>query len=449
MLTLTTREHLPGKGCTRRQVLQAGFLGLGSLTLADLLRLRSQASSRSKKDTAIILLWVHGGPSHLETYDLKPDAPAEIRGPFRPMHSNVPGLDVCELLPKHARIADKFTLLRSLAHDEPDHGFGTRRFLTGYRDDMPGSNNGPSYYPSLEVGVNRALGMFRGGMPVSVNVGGMAGSPWRGPGFWGPKYQVPLVDAQRGMPNTGLAIEAPRMENRRHLLGQLDQLRAGQDSRMDSLGEFQQQAHDIILSGRVRRAFDLSKEDIRTRERYGQGWAQELLLARRLVEAGVNFVNVYVPSRPPGSNSPIHNWDDHAVNWDMLKAMRERLPYYDHAVSTLIEDIHQRGLDERVLVIVSGEFGRTPRLEQKDGVIGRDHWPHAMSVLVSGGGRKRGDVIGATDAHGARPKTRRYDPHDFLATVYHYLGIDPHREYQDQAGRPVALTRGEVIRELL
>jgi hypothetical protein len=314
---------------------------------------------------------------------------------------------------------------------------------------MPGSNNGPSYYPSLEVGVNRTLGVTRAGMPVAVNVGGMAGSPWRGPGFWGPKYQVPLVDAQRGMPNTALAIEAVRLDDRQRLLGQLDRLRAVYDVRMDSLGTFQQQACEIVLSGRVRKAFDLSQEDMKTRQRYGDGWAQELLLARRLVEAGVRFVNVYVPSRPPGSQSPAFNWDDHAVNWDMPTAMRERLPYYDHAVSTLIDDIHQRGLAERTLVIVSGEFGRTPRLENKDGRVGRDHWPHAMAILVAGGGRQRGDIIGATDAHGARPKTRRYDPHDFLATVYHYLGVDPHREYLDQSGRPVPLARGEIIRELL
>jgi uncharacterized protein (DUF1501 family) len=170
------------------------------------------------------------------------------------------------------------------------------------------------------------------------------------------------------------------------------------------------------------------------------------LLARRLVEAGVRFVSVYGPGL---AEAKAFNWDDHAVNWDMPTAMRQRLPRLDHALCTLIEDVHARGLNEDVLIIVTGEFGRTPRLEYKDGNVGRDHWPHAMSILLSGGGKPRGNVIGATDAKGAYPKTCRYDPRDLLATIYTYLGIDPHREYLDPAGRPVPLTRGEVIPELL
>jgi hypothetical protein len=208
---------------------------------------------------------------------------------------------------------------------------------------------------------------------------------------------------------------------------------------------FQRRAYEIISSGRVQQAFDLTREPLKVRERYGAGWGQELLLARRLVESGVRFVGVYVPGL---ANGAVHNWDDHAVNWDMPTAMRERLPRYDHGITTLIDDVYARGLDQRTLVIVTGEFGRTPRLEFKDGKIGRDHWPYAMSVLVSGG-RKRGEVIGATDSIGARPSTRRYDPHDFLATVYSWLGIDPAQEFRDVAGRPVPLTRGAAIQELL
>jgi hypothetical protein len=452
MLDLLTREYCRGKGWTRRHMLRVGFMGLGSLSLADLLRLEARAAEKPKKETAVILVWVHGGPSHLETYDLKPEAPAEVRGPFRPAQTKVSGLEVCELLPEHARLADKFTLLRSVAHDQADHGFGTRRFLTGYPDDMPGSNNGPSYYPSLECGVNRALGISRDGLPVAVNIGGFAGSPWRGPGFWGQGYQVPLIYSHNvgsgGMPCTTLNMGNKQFEDRLQLLGQLDRFRAGFDKSgtMDAMDGFQRRAYEIISSGRVTRAFDLSKEDVKTRERYGKGWPQELLLARRLVESGVRFVNVYAPGL---ADEKAFNWDDHAVNWDMPTAMRQRLPRYDHAVATLIEDIHQRGLNENVLVIVSGEFGRTPRLEFKDGKVGRDHWPYAMSILVSGGGRRRGDVIGGTDSKGARPRTRRYDPHDFLATVYHYLGIDPHREYQDRSGRPSPLTRGTPIEDLV
>jgi hypothetical protein len=438
------------RGISRRTALRVGFLGLGSLTLADLLRLRAVAG-QEKRETAVILLWVHGGPSHLETYDLKPDAPTEVRGPFRPIQTRSSGLDLCELLPRHAKLADRFTLVRSVAHDQADHGFGTRRFLTGYPEFMPGSDNGPSYYPSLECGVNRSLGVLRDGMPVSVNVGGFAGSPWRGPGIWGAKYQVPVVQVDQGLPNTAMRVEVPRFEARRALLGQLDNIRRvkGTSGAMDDLTSFQRQAHDIILSGKVRAAFDLSKIEPKVRDRYGAGWGQQLLLSLRLIEAGVRFVNVYIPGLPPGSKLSAYNWDDHAVNWDMPTAMRERLPFYDNAIATLIEDLYERGLNERVLLIVSGEFGRTPRLEFKNGVTGRDHWPYAMSILVSGGGKKRGDVIGATDSKGAHPKTRRYDPHDFLATVYNYLGIDPAREYPDLAGRPMPLARGTPIAELV
>jgi hypothetical protein len=453
MLDLATREFRPSIGWTRRRMLRVGFLGLGGLSLADLLRLEAQAASaKPKKETAVILLWVHGGPSHLETYDLKPNAPPEVRGPFKPRQTKVPGLEVCELLPHHARLADKLTLLRSVAHDQADHGFGTRRFLTGYKDDMPGSNNGPSYYPSLECGVNRALGVSRDGLPVSVNVGGFAGSPWRGPGFWGNTYQVPLINSHEvgggGMPNTRLRQPAARYAQRQTLLSQVDRLRAHVDNNrsLDAMDTFQRRAFEVILSGKVREAFDLSREPSKVREWYGKGWMQELLLARRLVESGVRFVSVYVPGL---ADNKAFNWDDHAVNWDMPTAMRQRLPRYDHAIGTLIEDIYQRGLDENVLVIATGEFGRTPRLEFQNGVTGRDHWPYAMSILVSGGGRKRGEVIGATDSKGGQPKTRRYDPHDFLATVYRYLGIDPHREFRDRADRPTALTHGTPIEGLV
>ncbi len=450
MLDLVTPEYRPATGWTRRRVLQAGFLGLGGLSLADLYR--AQAAQPAKKETAVILVWVHGGPSHLETYDLKPEAPSSIRSQFRPIQTRVPGLDVCELLPKHAKIADRLTVFRSLAHDEADHGFGTRRFLTGYRDDMPGSNNGPSYYPSLECCVNRGLGVTRDGMPVAVNIGGFAGSPWRGPGFWGQGYQVPVVAGHQvgsgGMRGTRLTIPSDQFAGRRELLARLDRFRAAADrgGPMASMDTFQRRAFDIISSGRVSQAFDLAKENPKVRDRYGPGWPQELLLARRLIEAGVRFVSVYAPGL---ADSKSFNWDDHAVNWDMPTAMRQRLPRFDHAVCTLIEDIYDRGLDENVLVVISGEFGRTPRLEFKDGKVGRDHWPHAMSVVLSGGGRQRGNVVGATDGHGARPRTRRYDPRDFLATIYQYLGIDPHREYLDQQGRPIPLTRGEPIAELV
>ncbi|WP_439631969.1 DUF1501 domain-containing protein [Gemmata sp.] len=439
-------------GPTRREALRVGFLGLGGLTLADLFRLRANAASdAARTNTAVILLWIHGGPSHLETYDLKPDAPSEIRGPFKPIRSAAPGLDVCELLPEHAKIADKFTLLRSVAHDEADHLVGTRRFLTGYRDLLAGSDSYP-YYPALESGVSRMRGVIRDGMPVSISVGGAGSDTWRGPGYWGPKYKVPLVDVGRGLRDTDRPRDPARFDDRRALLEQFDTARAELDASgaMAAMDDFRKQAYDVMLGGKARAAFDLGKESPKTREKYGEGWGQELLLARRLVEAGVSFVNVNVPGRPPNSKSNCGNWDDHAVNCDLPTAMRERLPYYDRGVAALIGDVYDRGLDDRVLIVACGEFGRTPRPDKPaNGRMGRDHWPGAMSILVSGGGRKRGDVIGATDSIGGESKTRRYDPHDFLATIYRYLGIDPATETLDLTGRPLPLTRGTVIEGLL
>lgn len=439
-------------GMSRREALRVGYLGLGGLTLADLFRLRGNAApGGARTNTAVILLWIHGGPSHLETYDLKPNAPSEIRGPFKPVRTRSPGLEVCELLPGHARIADKFTLLRTVAHDEADHLVGTRRFLTGYRDLLAGSDGYP-HYPSLESGVSRMRGVIRDGMPVSLSVGGAGSDTWRGPGYWGPKYKVPSVGAGRGLRDTDRPRDLARFDDRRALLEQFDTVRSEVDASgaMAATDEFRRQAYEVMLGGRARAAFDLDKEAAKTRAKYGAGWGQELLLARRLVEAGVGFVNVNVPGRPPEGQSNSHNWDDHAVNWDLPTAMRERLPYYDRGVTALIEDVYDRGLDDRVLIVACGEFGRTPRPDKSEsGRMGRDHWPGAMSILVSGGGRKRGDVIGATDSIGAEPKTRRYDPHDFLATIYHYLGIDPASETLDLTGRPLPLTRGAVIRELL
>lgn len=449
--------------CTRRQCLQAGVLGLGSLSLADLLRAQAAAAPGTpKKETAVILLWVHGGPSHLETYDLKPDAPEATRSMFRPIRTRVPGMDICELLPRHAQMADKFTLLRSVAHDEADHGFGTRRFCTGFGKDLPGSNNGPAYYPALECVTNRALGVMRDGVPMSMNVGSFrASTPWRGAGFWGQKFEVPetyvhpIGRTAQGLGLSGLTMNLPpeRFADRRRLLSQFDRIRADLDNRgtFDAMDEFQKQAYSLMTGSRARDALDLTREPEKIRQRYdAAGFGQDVLLARRLIEAGVRFVNVYIGGQPYGSKATGYNWDDHAVNWDLPKAMKNRLPWYDHLVTTLIEDLHERGLDERVMVIVTGEFGRTPRIEHhSNGNLGRDHWPHAMSILVAGGGRKRGDVIGATNARGEHPSTRRHDPHDFLATVYHYLGIDPAREYPDLTGRPLPITRGEFIKDLL
>ena len=444
-----------GSRIGRRQFMSIGSSILGGIGLADMLRLRGQAEQsgleRPPADKAVIVLWCHGGISHLETYDVK------TRGNslFAPIRTVSPDIQVSSLLPKHARIADKLTILRSMSHDQADHGWGTRRFITGFGKELNTGDNGPSFHPALECGVNRALGMMRGGLPVSVNAGGFAGSPWRGPGIWGSQYGVPEVNANaggvQGLQNMALRLPLDRMNNRRELLAELDRFHreidaSGQSRAMDS---FNRQAWEVLVSNSVKKAFDVTQESPQVRARYGEG-NENVLLARRLVEHGVNFVNVYIPGKPPGSDLPSFNWDDHAVNWDIDKVMRVRLPWFDHIVTTLIEDVYERGLDKKVLIVIASEFGRTPRLDaNKPGVLGRDHYPRAMSVVVSGGGRERGNVIGATDSHGAEPIADHCDPQDFLASVYRYLGVDHRQVYAGIDNRPVPLTYGEPIAGLM
>lgn len=436
---------------SRRNCLRAGFLGLGGLTLAQLFRSQAQAAAAPVQDRAIIMLFVHGGPSHLETYDMKPNASTDIRGPFMPIKTNVPGIEVCEHLPKHAQIADKFTLLRSVCHDEADHFAGHRRFLSGYGKLKAGTQY-ESDSPQVGAVINRMMQNRKPGLPPALSVGGVIAN---GPdyaagiseGYWSSAYRVPIING--GLRDASLAIETSRLGDRRELAKNFDRLRRDVDATgvMNVTDEFNRRAVDILTTGKAQAAFDLSQEDPKLREKYGDGYGQEVLTARRLVEAGVSFVTVRSPGGGPGTTA--YDWDDHAVNWDMRTAMLARLPKYDQIVSTLIQDLYDRGLDKRVLLIVTGEFGRTPRLENKDGKIGRDHWPGAMSILLSGGGIRTGQIIGATDHHGARPSERPLDPHDLLATIYRYMGIDPQQQVTDAFGRPISLCNGKPIAELV
>ena len=435
---------------TRRDWLRVGFLGLGGLTLSDLFRLQA-AGAAQNQDTAVLLLFVHGGPSHLETYDPKPNAPAEIRGPFGAIRTAVPGIDICEHLPRHARAARRFSLIRSCSHDEADHFAGHRRFLSGFGKLKVGTGY-ESHYPQVGAVANRLLAGQRRGVPAALAVGGVVVN---GPdyaagiseGYWGGAYRVPIVNG--GLRDANLRVSPSHLADRLALRQSFDGMRRQMDLKgsMDALDGFNRQALEVLTAGRVQQAFDLSRESHKTCEKYGDGWGREVLVARRLVEAGVRFVSVRAPGGGPGTKA--HDWDDHAVNWDLRSAMLARLPRYDHVVTTLIDDLFDRGLDRKVLLLVTGEFGRTPRLEQKDGRIGRDHWPSAMSILVSGGGMPMGQVVGATTSTGERPKERPLDPHDVLATIYHHLGIDPQHQVADPTGRPIALCRGEPIRELV
>jgi len=445
---------------SRRSFLTMGTLGVAGLSLADVMRLRAaEGKSSAAPDTSVIFVWLGGGPPHMETYDMKPDAPAEYRGEFKPIRTNVPGIDVCELLPLHAKCADKYTLIRSIAHTFSDHGGGHKRVMTGRIPKTPTEtvNDSPavsSIVAKMREGVDIGLpnviaGMDSGRHQVDTYAMGSA--------YLGPKYVPFNVVGDPSRPdfqikNVGIdRAMAGRIDDRLRLLRGFDTLRSDLDTRgvMASMDGFSQQAISLMTSNRARDAFDLSKEPEKIRERYGKhAWGQRALLARRLVEAGCSFVTMVMEN--PNVDGCYYNWDSHAVNTNIFKDTRGRLPIYDRAVTALVEDLHTRGLTQKVLLVVAGEFGRTPRIGSNNGRPGRDHWPQAMSVLVSGGGMKHGQVVGSTNAKGERPQDRPLTPNDLWATVYRHLGINPEHTFLDPTGRPMPiLPFGEPIRELV
>lgn len=443
---------------SRRGFLQAGFLALGSLGLGDLLRLRAAARDESNSDTSIILIWLQGGPSHMETYDLKPQAPVDYRGEMRPIRTNVPGMEICELLPLHARVADKFTIIRSISHGFANHAGGAGRFLSG-RDPLRPLDP-ISQFPTIGTVVNRVQESRDVGVPNYVaNANRVYGG---GSSYLG-ESTLPFVvgsdpNAENfSVPNLGVSGTLKnRLDDRVQLLKSFDDMQRDLDrsGSLAAMDKFNDRALSLLTSDRAKQAFDISQEDPQTRDKYGRHkWGQRALLARRLVEAGVSFVTMQMqnPQVPNG----IGNWDIHAVNGHLFDDARARLPIFDRAISALVEDIYQRGLDRKVMLVVTGEFGRTPRINPqkgtRSGVIqpGRDHWPGAMSVLVSGGGMPMGQVIGSTTSKGAYAKDNKLDPNDLLATMYRFLGIDYHASFPDHAGRPMPiLPHGQPIAEL-
>lgn len=452
---------------SRRHFLRIGALTLGGVGAAGILPWQVQAAENAATpDTSVILIWLPGGPPHMETYDLKPDAPSEYRGEFRPMRTNVPGIDVCEHLPLHARVADKYSLIRSIAHNFSDHGGGHKRFLTGRDPREPvGFVND---HPMVGSMVYKVRGERRDGVPNYV-----AGTdPGRGgidvfsfgSAYLGPAVHPFTVAGDPAASNFEVQNLRPtpqvaeRLGERLDLLQRLDQVPAGIDTtgRMDAIDQFRSRALNLLTTDAARRAFDLSQEPQRLRERYGMHrYGQRCLLARRLVEAGASFVTMVLENPSfPGQGFPAdvtYNWDSHAVNCHIFTDSRYRFPMYDRAITALIEDLHQRGLNRRVLLIVTGEFGRTPRLSYSNGRPGRDHWPQAMSVLVSGGGLRMGQVVGSTNSRGENPRERPLTPNDLWATMFRHLGIDhQHTAFLDHTGRPMPiLPYGEPITDLI
>jgi hypothetical protein len=423
-------------------------------------------TGRPRQDTALLVVWLHGGASHLETYDPKPLAPSEYRGPFRPIATRVPGMRLSELLPRHARVAHRFTLLRSLVHTGPCHDSGPQQLFTGFPITV---NRLKPEHPDLFAIVDRLRANPARTIPNNV---GVPPIPYLGSAYLGPAHEPFAVhgdpnDPLFAVPNIGLrdTQQHTRLGGRMRLRQRLDGLsrRVDRASKHETFDAFQEQAWNVLTGPKARRAFDLSLEPVWVRDRYGRNtWGQRCLLARRLIEAGVDLVAATLNGPLCGR---VQNWDDHAVNHHVFDAMKYRAPFFDQAVAALIDDLHDRGLDRKVLLVVGGDFGRTPKISYAAstgggvasgaaGVVqpGRDHWPYAMSFLFSGGGIAEGQVIGATDRRGEQPAERRVGVGDFMATLYRHLGIDAERSsVRDPGGRPVPLLQqgGAPIRELM
>lgn len=438
-------EHTPA-GLPRRSFLQLGMGGFGALSVGQLAQL--QAANSSAEKTAVILFWMTGGPSHIDLYDRKPNAPAQVRGPFSSIDTNLPGLDVCELMPRHAAIGKHLAVVRSITHDWSCHYDAAHLTQTSYV--QPLMRDKPQQNPAEGAVAAKFRGPNRPDMPAYVCIpedyrsfyGFFQGASYLGSQFHAVNAGGDPTLGNYKPPEFKLAkdIDLGRLGNRRELLQRMDALRAELDQRAATLphSTAKSQAYHLLSGERIHDVFDVTREPEALRDRYGRhAYGQGALLARRLVEAGVTFVTINLYERD------VDWWDDH---YTIEKNLRKRLPMYDQAFASLIEDLHERGLAERVLVAAYGEFGRAPTV---DSYAGRGHWPKAMSAVLSGGGVRGGQIIGATTSNGGEPADRPLGPGDLIASLYHVLSIDHGQMIPDKVGRPVRLVdHGEPIREL-
>jgi hypothetical protein len=416
----------------RRDFLRLGAASLLGLGLADLLRLEASAKAQRTKASNVLMLWLAGGPSTIDIWDLKPDAPEQIRGEFKPIATSAKGIQICELMPKTAKVMHYCSLVRSLHHNIPEHGVGTQYMTAGNRP-SPALD-----YPGLGSLAARLL-PAAAGVPSYVAFQRTAGA-----GYLGTAYSAFEVEGAEGRgrlraPGTSLPADfsLEELADRDHLRNTFDAAFKALDQTdiASSLDKFHQQALDILRSDKTRRAFDLDKEPQRLREAYGRSpFGQSALTARRLIEAGVRFVTI-----------GLGGWDTHANNFRTLRG--NLLPQLDSVLGTLIGDLADKGLLDHTLVYCAGEFNRTPRI---NGAAGRDHWSRSMAVLLAGGGIRKGYVHGSTDSQGMAPADAPCAPDDVAATIFQGLGIAPNREVQTITGRPVAIFRaGTAIESLL
>jgi hypothetical protein len=435
MLSVWTNRRTTGcDGTTRRDFLKAGVLGMGGLALADLCRARAAATAagQATRRTSVVWLWLGGGPTHVETFDPKMTAPAEFRSTVGAIQTSVPGIELGGVFPRLARVADKMAFVRSFAHNNSGHGGGTHWVMTGYN--FPPADNGQG---QNKPGLGAILARSRGPnnpqtrLPTYVRMGDILGD---GPSWLGPTY-APFDTTGNARNNMNIHVALDRLAERRGLLRSFDTINREVDRSglMRGLDDFEIQAFDLIHS-QAREAFDTSREEPRARDMYGTNrLGQQLLLARRLCEAGVGFVTIH-----------FGGWDMHG---EVAQGMRNLGPQVDRAVAAFIDDVHQRGLENDILLVITGEFGRTPRINNG---AGRDHWAPISTLAVAGGGLRMGQVIGESTAKAELPKTTPITPQDLMATVFHVLGLPADLAYNDPTGRPTPMVNGgRVIAELM
>jgi hypothetical protein len=452
MFQVSDRAPGPGSRVSRRGFLQAGALGVGGMTLAELSRLRAEGAVRSSSaGTSVILIWCSGGPGHMETWDPKPEAPAEYRGPLKAIETNVPGIQFSELMPEQAKIMDKLAVLRTVNHGTGDHTKGNHWMLTGFEGPaFNAPDNREQRRPALGSAVAKLRGSNQPGFPPYVAAPHLRGgtdnlfhyAAYLG-GGWNP-FVVNSDPNERDFSVRNLALSKDltldRVADRRVLRDDLDRLQAASEKQMRDLDEHQRAAMNLLTSRQVRDAFDISAEKDSLRDQYGRHtFGQSALLARRLVEHGVTFVTV--------NSVP---WDHHGSpgQYKTEEGAKLLIPPLDRAIAALIRDLIDRGLYDKTLVVVMGEFGRTPRMNSS---AGRDHWGNTFSVLMGCGGMKMGQIIGRSSARGERVVERPISPQDVAATVYHHLGINGKSAvFRDALDRPMPLIdSGEPIRELV
>ncbi len=432
---LTDRSYRDCEGTTRRDFLKIGALGAGALTLPQLLAARAAAKAAGKpvKNTSVVWLWLAGGPTHVETFDPHMRAPVEYRSTTGEVKTRLPGVTIGGTFPKIARSAKRMAFVRSFAHNNSGHVGGTHFLNTGY-DNRNIDNGGAPARPSIGSIVARVRGSNHPttGMPTYVALNRIrAGID--GPSFLGTPYS-PFDPNGQALKNLSLAVSEKRIDNRRVLLASLDRMNSEIDrsGAMEGLDRFEQQAFNLVLGG-APGAFDIKKESAKTRDRYGKGLGEQLLRARRLCEAGCGFVTL-----------SYNGWDMH----NQIKSRMEKLsPSLDQAVAAFVEDIHERGLSDEIMLVVTGEFGRTPKVNKTGG---RDHWAPLSTLAVAGGGLKMGQVVGESMPKGDAPRSTPIRPQDLMATVFQVLGIPRETQFINTAGRPVfMIEEGQPIAELV